>query len=301
MRRALGLKILLSAALAAAVFYFVDVGAALKALSALGARELGAVIGLTALAMITSAWRFHRILHHLGENIAFRPLLGDALVGTTYNVLLPTPIGGDIARGLRSVDRAKEAPRVWAAVAFERLFGLVTLALMGLFGVFALATALPGALIITCLLVVAGIAVVALGLPRLLRRASGRLPVMAILAAALEGPLARRQVRLETLGWSLVYQLVSLSILAVAVPEPSTRLVLGVYLGVPLALIAGMAPITVGGVGLRESLFVVVLPPFGYSTEQAFALGVVWLGSTLMAALAGALVLLAERRVTVAT
>jgi glycosyltransferase 2 family protein len=302
MRRAhFVLKLILSATLIGLLFWFVDVEGALAALSALGPRELVAVIALTALAMVTSAWRFHRILRHLGEDIRFAPLLGDTLVMTTYNMLLPTPIGGDIARGLRSADRAKVAPHVWAATAFERLFGLVTLAGMGLGGVFALSRALPAALIVTCLLVVAGIAVLALALPRLLRRASGRLPVLATLAGALEGPLAGRRVRLETAGWSIVYQLVSLSILAVALPEPNTELVLGVYLGVPLALIAGMAPITIAGVGLRESLFVVVLLPFGYSKEQAFALAVVWLGSTLMAALAGALVLLAERRVQVAT
>jgi glycosyltransferase 2 family protein len=191
------------------------------------------------------------------------------------------------------------------------MLGLVTLALMALVGVVALSSALPLSLLVPSLLVVATITLVALGLPRLLTLLARRwgqgktgkvLSVSALaLAEALNGPLARNRVRLETLGASLLYQLVSLSILAVVVPQPSVEHVLGIYVGVPLALIAAMVPITIGGVGLRESLFVVVLAPFGFTREQAFALALVWLGSSLIAALAGALVLATERRAHVAT
>jgi uncharacterized membrane protein YbhN (UPF0104 family) len=93
-----------------------------------------------------------------------------------------------------------------------------------------------------------------------------------------------------------LYQWVALSILVVAGRgwgEPN--LVLAVYAGVPIALVASMVPITIAGLGLRESLFVTVLGQMGLPPERSLALAFIWLGSNLACAFAGAAVMGSER------
>lgn len=55
----------------------------------------------------------------------------------------------------------------------------------------------------------------------------------------------------------------------------------------PIALVISTAPITIGGFGLRDSLFVTVLAPFGIAADRAFALFLVWLASNLIGASVG--------------
>ena len=107
-------------------------------------------------------------------------------------------------------------------------------------------------------------------------------------AQAFAGPLARPAARLETFGWSLLYQFVALSILlAAGLGWGEPEILRAVYLGVPIALVASMIPITIGGLGLRESLFVVVLQPFGLSADRAFALSLVWLAANVLVGVVG--------------
>jgi glycosyltransferase 2 family protein len=305
----LAAKLLVSAALLGFLVHRADTHTVMHGLASLSAPALFAVVSLTILAVVVSSWRFRRVLRHLGEEIAFLPLLGDVLVGTAYNLLLPTTIGGDVVRGFRTADRARDAAGVWAAVAFERVLGLVALALLGLAGMLVLARTLPVELTASIAIAIILFTAAARALPRLPRwgaRLAARLSPrissrLSAFTASLAGPLASTPARLETLLWSLLYQLISLSILAVALAEPTSTLLLGIYVGVPLALIGAMLPITLGGVGLRESLFVVVLEPFGCSAEQALTLALIWLGSTLMAGAAGALVLAVDRRTPLVT
>jgi uncharacterized membrane protein YbhN (UPF0104 family) len=244
------------------------------------------------------------VLHYLGVKVSLSSLFADTLVGTTYNLILPTSVGGDVARAVRCGRRIEVADRAWASVAFERVMGLLSLVLVscvGLLGTFSkdqLQILIAAGVMAVCL--AAGLAFA----PTPLRLAArvGRLGTKRLgdslerLAQAFAGPLARPAARLETFAWSLAYQLVALTILLVAgLGWAEADLARAVYFGVPIALVASMIPITVGGLGLRESLFVVVLEPFGVSAERALALSFVWLASNVLVGLMGLVPLLADR------
>jgi len=61
-----------------------------------------------------------------------------------------------------------------------------------------------------------------------------------------------------------------------------------------LALVLTLLPVSIAGIGVRESLFVVLLGRFGMASDRALSLAVVWLGSALLTAFAGVVVLLIE-------
>jgi uncharacterized membrane protein YbhN (UPF0104 family) len=116
------------------------------------------------------------------------------------------------------------------------------------------------------------------------------------IARAFAGPLARPAARLETFAWSLLYQFVALSILlAAGLGWNQPGLAAAVYFGVPIALVAAMVPVTIGGLGLRESLFIVVLQPFGVPADRAFALSIIWLAANVLVGLVGLIPALRRR------
>ena len=307
MKRALWLtlKLVVTLALLTVVFLRVDLVAVGRALGHLGAVPIASALLLTLASVVVSAWRWHRVLHYLGEEVGVLPLFADTLVGTTYNLLLPTSVGGDVARALRSARRVATPEHAWASVVFERAVGLLSLVLVSSVGLlYGLTQALVPLLVAAAALaLVLAIGLAAAPAPlrlaaRLSERGARRLgQALSQLADAFAGPLAKPLPRLETLGWSLVYQLVALSILIpVGWPWHSPDLLRAVYLGVPIALVASTLPVSLGGHGLRESLFVVVLQPFGLSAERAFLLSVVWLASNLLVGVLGLVVVVTERR-----
>jgi glycosyltransferase 2 family protein len=306
-RRFIGvaLKASLTLALAWVLLTRVPLAAAWRALTELGAVGLGVAAGFTALSQIVAAWRWRRILARLGEEVPLGALLGDLLVGGLYNLVLPTSVGGDVLRGLRSARRVKVPEHAWAALLYERVLGLLALAALSAVGLAVTATRATRGLLLAGLLVALVLVSVLVfaDLPlRLAARLAGRFSERARaalerLAAAFAGPLASGAARVEIFAWSLGYQLAALALLlgaAVAWREPAV--VPLVLFGLPIALVATVLPITLGGFGLREGLFVAVAAPFGVSAERALALGLVWVLSSAAVALAGALVLWSERR-----
>jgi uncharacterized membrane protein YbhN (UPF0104 family) len=298
-------KFVLTAALLGAVLRRVPLGQVPGILGSLGICAVAGAVLLTAAAVLVSAWRWHRVLRYLGEEIALSDLIGDTLVGTTYNLILPAAVGGDLIRAYRCGKRAQRADRAWAAVVFERVVGLLSLVLVSSVGLLSVYSDSSRALLLTSLGMTVALATALAFAPAPLRLAArvSRLPAARLgqalehIARAFAGPLASPAARLETFGWSLLYQLVALSILLVAAlgwNEPS--IVPAVYLGVPIALVGSMVPITIGGLGLRESLFVAVLQPFGLTPERAFALSIVWLASNVLVAVVGLLPVLLGNR-----
>lgn len=296
----LAFKVVATGALLFWALRTVDLDGVAAALGSLGGAAIAAVVGLTFAAVAVSAWRWTRVLRRLGENVTWPPLFGDTLVGMTYNLLLPTSVGGDVIRSVRCRRRLRAEEHAWASVAFERVMGLVSLALVSAVGLLSATARVRNELLLLSIGIAGGLVLALLVAPNSLRlagRAGDRLGLDRLaqtlhrMGDAFAGPLATPGARLETFGWSLLYQGVSLAILFAAglgwTDVDAWRLARAVFLGVPIALVLATAPITIGGFGLRESLFVTVLAPFGIAADRAFALSLVWLASNLVGATVG--------------
>ena len=113
------LKIILTIGLLLVVLRQVDLSALGEILSGLGVAPVAAAAALTIVSVAVSCWRWSRVLHYLGVETSLRGLFADTLIGALYNLILPTSVGGDVARAVRCGRRIQQADSAWASVAFK--------------------------------------------------------------------------------------------------------------------------------------------------------------------------------------
>ncbi|RYE92601.1 MAG: flippase-like domain-containing protein [Myxococcales bacterium] len=304
-RRAAGhaLKVALSAVLLAALARKVPAAELRGALASFSPLGLLLGLALTATQVVVGAQRWRRLLRRTGVAQPLGALLADTLIAAAYTMILPSSVGGDVVRALRCARRLDAPQHAWSTVFFERMVGFPCLALLAAPGVLVLpgGRALLGVTVAAALLGAVGLIVARTPLRWASRQLIARAPHLASLGGGvaddLQGPLGTAGARAEALLWTLLYQAAGISILAaVVLPSGDPRLVGAVYAGVPLIVIGAMAPVSLGGIGLRESLFVLVLGRLGVPEATALALGLLWLGTYFLLALPGVALVLADRR-----
>ncbi len=258
---------------------------------------LAAALVLFAAGQVASAWRWWRIAQHAGFAVSFRSCLGIYWIGMFVGVATPSTIGADGTRTLL-LGRARPGRRVaLSTVLFDRAIGLLTLLWIALAAFTLDRTAL---LPVELRVGVATLAAVGsaglLGAPLLVRA----LPTGSRLAAASARHLLpfvkSRRLLLTTAASSLCVH--GLHIAAQKALAEALGLDLPwtfVALYHPLVALAGAAPITIGGFGVREAAYALLLGAAGVPLDDAVALGLLWwaLGATV--GLSGGLVWLAGR------
>ncbi|MFI5297464.1 MAG: lysylphosphatidylglycerol synthase transmembrane domain-containing protein [Polyangiales bacterium] len=308
-----GLKALAAIAALGLATRKVDFRALGVALASMPASTIAWMMVLVVLLQLLGAARWWRLLRRLGERPSFAALNGDLLVGMTYNLFLPTTIGGDVVRIWRARARLERPHAAWSTAIYERIAGFVALTGMGALSLALASIAAPGAIATVPFAVRAAVALAAIGfvllflvaaapLRWLVRRMEVSLPAASAtdgaraIVADLEGPLASHACRAEAVAWSTGCQLVSLVFLMLAEHAMGEKAHdLAIVVGVPIVVVVSMAPITLGGHGLREGLFVVVLGMLGVTREHALALAILWLGWSVLLAVAGAIVAVVDR------
>jgi uncharacterized membrane protein YbhN (UPF0104 family) len=294
-------RLAFSLALIAALLWKIPYSQVLASLAQVSGIGLALAVIPLVVQQHIAVTRWRRMLSRTGALASYRELLLDSLVGWAYNLVLPSTVGGDFVRALRCGQRLPIPHHAWSTVIYERIIGLIVLTLLAIPGMVLmrgghslivpalLLCALAGAFLLFArrpLLWLAGLVV---------RRAPVLAGVSQGIAEDLGGPLARFRPRAECFALSLAYQLVSISILAACVlPSGDGELLSAIYAALPLIAIGVMLPVTIAGIGVRESLFVIVLGRLGVKSPMAFALAALWMGWGIVLALAGVAVLLAE-------
>jgi uncharacterized protein (TIRG00374 family) len=257
-----------------------------------------AALAFTFGGFLLSAWRWQRVLAVFDVDVPLRTLLSHYLAGQFISNVLPSTIGGDVLRVSRSSKSTGSSDVAFAAVAIERLTGFVALPLLTLLGILirpslldvphawiAVAIALATVVALCVILFVAGhphlagrfeshenwmrfVGAVHVGVSRLHhepRRAIG------VLVAAVS-----YQLSVVIAVWCAVHAL------GVSVPDAA------VLAFIPAVAIAQVVPLTLGGLGIREGMLVLLLQPLGVPTGKAIGVGLLWYGMTLLVSLLGA-------------
>ncbi len=237
----------------------------------------------------------------LGFPLSYGAFVWRFLEGSFFSLCLPSSIGGDVVKAYRLGDTTPRRLLAACSVLADRLTGVSAL----------------GVLAVTALLVTRldlgigatlGVAALLLGCAMLAFRL-GVASIDRILGLLREGSTARdfvarllpyqQRPRLmaQALAWSLVVQMGGA--MAVACFGQS----LGVFLPaavwftvVPLVSLAIVLPVSINGIGLRESALVTLLGPHGVPPEPAVAIGLLWLASQVLVGLVGGVLFLLERR-----
>jgi glycosyltransferase 2 family protein len=254
---------------------------------------------LVVAALILGAFRWRPYLHAIGFEISASTAIRLSLIGSFFNAFLPTGVGGDAYKALRLPRDQGTVTSALASVLLDRAAGVVGMALIAVIGVASqmaqgnqgavLASAL-GVAILVCLIYVvlqivgrhpdAASATVRPGL-------SGRFVLLLRTVASGAGD-RRASAHGITMG----------VVTGIALLGASGFLARALHLSVPigfmsavllLASVIAVVPLSINGVGFRESAYVWGLTSSGVSHEEALAFALLALGVGLASSAVGGL------------
>jgi len=274
-------RLAVTAGIFAALFTFLPMADVWAAMSRTGwARWLGVVAAFGA-GHAVAAMKWRGLLRAAGTPVDAVDALRAHGAGLFANIWLPSIIGGDVVRaGWIARRHGLAIPAVAGMV--DRVLDLLALVLLAAIGAAwsgevggGAATLLRGAAGFLAIGVVGGLAVL-----RWLRPEHVPAAVRSPAARALEiGDALFRQPgpALRALGLSLAVQFLFVCLNATLAAAVGIGIPLAAWLlAWPLAKIAALAPVSLGGLGVREAALAGLLLPFGVGGALAVAQGLVW-------------------------
>jgi hypothetical protein len=294
-------KLVLTAA-AIAIIVRAFSGASLSRLYPSDYPALAAAIGCILLMLAVNAVRWRTILFYAGATIPLRTALRLVLIGHFFNQTLPSSVGGDAVRAWHVWRGGVPAATALAGVLADRASGVLALTLLSLLTL-ALSPAVGDARVLALIGLVLGVGIVGFAGVAALSVMPETLLVR--LRLALVGRASRLLLRAlfssrgaaAILFASLIMALlncVSVAMIArgLAVPfSPGAA-----FLAVPIALLAGAVPVTIGGWGVREGAMVVMLGFYGIDSVAALSISVLLGMLTILCGVPGGLLWLAGGR-----
>lgn len=300
------LLILIRVAVAAVALRFAlgqDPGRAIHALSEASIGWVGIAAIAMVVVVITSALRWRSYVRAVGLGDPHAPtVLRLTAIGWFFNAFLPTGIGGDAYKAMRLVPRGWRAQAA-ASVLLDRFSGLVGLAVVGLIAMTMDLDGVPRRLLLVAEAVAVAI-VTATIVPRasrewILRRAHIRDRGEfghALWRGAHAVATANRSLRVAARGyaWGVVSQAALLGMhLALARAIGISWVGVGVIAAAGVvAQVATLVPITINGLGLRESAYTWALVSADVPRDAAAAFALAVLALLLAASVAGGVVYL---------
>lgn len=273
-------------------------------------RELGAPSMLLALSFafvsfFLGALRWRVLLVGYGARSipSVWRLFSDTLIASYWN-LMPGGVAGEAVRGWRVRDSVDGLATSYAILLVDRLAGLAGLMVLALLGA-TVGPALPvrgvdWAMGIAALLGLA-LASAALGLPLLLhtrarlREIVRRVPLIGPKIASIQ-PVRRSSSLLLAVLVSVGTQAAAVMMLvSLVIPLAPATPLLGALRVAPLVILLIFVPLTPGGVGQREAVYLEVFGAVGTPASAAVAASVLTFGIVLVVAATGGLLLLRER------
>ena len=127
-------KIALTAVLLALVYRKIDVGALKGQFAQLRTGWPWALLFLGLLALNTgiSSLKWHALLRADGIPVPVRKLFASHLIGSFFNLFLPSSVGGDVYRIADIGRRSGRTANTTASILFDRLTGFMAIALYGI-------------------------------------------------------------------------------------------------------------------------------------------------------------------------
>jgi uncharacterized protein (TIRG00374 family) len=293
-QKSAGSWIILAARWAAALlilgilYYLLPVAPLRSALSRVPLTRFIAVLLIYLVALTGGITKWHTVVNSAGAQLSFAAGAQCYTSGLFGALFLPSIIGGDVARLAVGISHSPRPAAVITGNVADRFLDvaaqltLVSLGLMLLPGSLPVPLQAPAKRVLVAGVLAAAILfglVVALRRPLLGGRSVRVRRGLAQLRHAI-GAISRRPWRL-VLGWLLGTSVQGTYVLLTALLGITCGLALPLRVWLfawPLAKIAGVIPITQGGIGVREAALVILLAPFGAPAAQVLATGIVWEG-----------------------
>jgi uncharacterized protein (TIRG00374 family) len=260
------------------------------------------------LSTFISIYRWDRILQYQDQKVDFKRLTALYYIGKFYNLLIPGSISGDAVRGYKTSKEDGDSTKLATSVAIERIVGLIATLLVMIGSLIYLRyTLMPEVL----LQLLAFIILISIGLITLLNEniqnsLIGLLPDYYKLSKLKEtvknAGNSLRSIKhpaliIETTAISLLFILISKLVIFFVAKSLGVSLSYFYILAVSTIIgIITMAPISFGGLGVREGLFVYFFGFVGVSPEKALAIGIVGYSMRVLDSLLGGLADVYDKR-----
>ena len=239
-----------------------------------------------ALFLVGHAASAAKWLFLIGPGVAYSQAFRAHLAGLAANLCLPGVAGGDVVRAGLVFASARDKSALAMGSLADRLLDTLGLLIISAVGMLLVAGPATGnARFVLPILVVflIGLAVAfgaAIGLDRWLGARSSGGKVMRLLAkiAAAASALARRPDRLIlclTMSMAVQALFIGINIAfagAVGVKSPAAAW----FFAWSASKIIAIAPISLGGLGVREASMAGLMHPFGAAWDQVIAVGLIW-------------------------
>jgi glycosyltransferase 2 family protein len=306
-------KIAVSIALLAFLFSKIDTVSLWASAKKASLPWLVAALGVQALNVIASTWRWRLLLDAQDVKLKSRTLLGSYLVATFFNNFLPSNVGGDVIRIRDTAGATRSKTLATTVVLVDRALGLMALVLISAVGATAAARyygsgASPiwpswlWAVFLVAAAITAPVVYAPEGFGRLLQPLTIVHPEwVGKRIDKLTEALSRFRERPSALagcfsGAVLVQGLMVVFYLAVvyALKIPITASELAVI--VPISLVVQMLPVSVNGLGLREATFSFYFTRLGLPIESAVLLSLMGAAVLMVFSLSGAAVYVSRGR-----
>ena len=289
--RAFAIRAGLGAAVVAVLLWRYDARPIFRILSRERPAYFAAVVALYVAGQAMCAYRWQLLAAILKVHGRYPEFLAYTFLGMFTNLFVPGLLAGDAARSVYLGRRRGRMGEAIASVVADRVVGLIGLFWLAAFAALFLNFApLPSSIITPTVAVgaitLAGFLAAPLVarmihlMPRPLRRAAG------IVAPYLHHPAAL----IPAIALSIVLQITLAAgqyLLAVGlgITVPLSLFILCV----PIANVFASLPLTLNGLGIRESAYLVLFGMAGMRKEDAIALGLLWFAITMVGGSTGAI------------
>jgi hypothetical protein len=298
----LAIKAAVSLGLIVVVFWKLDFAAVWQTSKQLSVVLTASVVLLFIVQIYVAAWRWWFILRHHRLGISLLTTVRITLIGAFFNQLLPSSIGGDVARAWYVYRNGCSKGLSVITVLTDRIYGMLLLAFLAIlfFPVLVYFAVSHEALIIVGVLILsASAALIAVFwldcLPARMQRLAF-IRHLGALSRATRNIVTDRRSILPILGLSLlIHAMTILAIVLLLRPvAPHANLLLCAAL-IPVITLMAMVPISIAGWGVRESAMVYGLGIANVSREGALIVSIVVGLSLAAGGLLGGLVWLTQK------
>ena len=305
------LKLTVSVGLLAILFSRVDVARLWSVARQASTTWLASALGLYAVMVLASAWRWGLLLAAQNVRLPFRALTSSFLVATFFNNFLPSNIGGDVVRVADTAPAAGSKTLATTVVLLDRgigLLGLVLIAALGASTTSRLADGgpVPPVLLWAGFVVAMAVLTPALLMPHLFARLFR--PLRALHPAWVDERLSRLTLALSRFGeapgalaacfgGAVLVQAVLVGFY-VAIAN-SMRIPVGfaeLAVIVPVTFIVQMVPLSMNGFGVREATFGFYFTRLGLPLESALLVSFMGAALIMVFSLTGAVAYLTRPR-----
>jgi hypothetical protein len=305
------IKIAVTAVLYVAVFYTIDVGKIWTRLQTAHLEWVALGVAAYAGGQWLSAWRWWLLLRPVSLAVPYLRMVAFYFIGMFFNIFLPTIVGGDAVKAIL-LSRETGAPaRATMSVFMERN--------VGLFALLAIATAaafvappvdvrgfnlLQLTLLVFAGFIAANIVLASRPAYRLVDYLVAMTPLARIrsrAASLYEAIVPYREARwrgvvVAATAQSFLFQAVVILVVFLNANALGIRVpVAALAVFVPLISLAGMLPISVNGLGIREALYLLLFGRLGVPADAAVSMALLYFAVTLAASLPGGIVYALQR------